>query len=126
MKKLAFALFGLFAFTATLQAQEVKTDVEIADNIKKVVMTIDADRFQDLKDFDWRGNLTEAFADVPDDAVVGIRINVHDKQLTSDNATLANTISLYAQDYAKNKEALLTKAVKMVAGFVDDTQQGHN
>ena len=126
MKKIVLSLVAMLAVSIQAQAQEVKTEIEIVDTVKKVVMTIEADRFQDLKNFDWRGNLTKSFKDVPDDAVVGIRINVQDKQLTSDSTTLPNVISLYAQDYAKNREALLTKAAKMVASFVDDDQQGNN
>lgn len=109
-----------------MKAQEVKSDIEIVDEIKTVVMTINADRFNDLKNFDWRENLTEVFKDIPDDAVIGVRINIGSKQLTSDSTTLNNTLSLYRQDYAKNKEVLLTNVVRMVQNFVDDEQKGNN
>lgn len=126
MKKLIICASLIMAFSFTAVAQEVKSEIETIDNRKTVVMTVNADRFNDLKNFDWRSNLERVFRDVNDDAIVGIRVNIRDKQLTSDSTTLPNVMSLYAQDYAKNKEELLRKAVRMVAGFVDDDQQGHN
>lgn len=125
MKKFVLCFFAILGFSG-LQAQEVKSEIEIVDTVKTVVMTINADRFNDLKDFDWRGNLTSVFKDVPDNAVIGIRINIGDKQLTDDSSTLANKMSLYQQDYAKNKETLLINVVRMVQSFVDDDQKGNN
>lgn len=89
-------------------------------------MTIDADRPIDLKNFDWEGNLTDAFANIPDEAVIGIRVNIGDRQLTSDIATLSNKTSFYVQDYAKNKRQILTQVVRSVNDFINDDQQGNN
>lgn len=125
MKKVLL-LLGMMLCLTTANAQEVKSDIEIVNEIKTVVMTINADRFNDLKNFDWRTNLTEVFKDVPDEAVIGIRINIGSKQLTSDSTTLQNSMSLYQQDYAKYKERLLTNVVKTVQNFVDDDQKGNN
>ena len=125
MKKVLLSL-GMMLCLTTANAQEVKSDIVIVNEIKTVVMTINADRFNDLKNFDWRTNLTEVFKDVPDEAVIGIRINIGSKQLTSDSTTLQNSMSLYQQDYAKYKERLLTNVVKTVQNFVDDDQKGNN
>ncbi len=126
MKKLVFSLLGMFALTLSVQAQEVKTDIEVVDTVKTVIMTINADRFQDLKDFDWHGNLVKVFKDVPDEALIGIRVNIGAKQLTDDIATLNNKMSLIEYGTAINKEKVLRNLVNNVKMFIDDDQQGHN
>ena len=68
MKKFVVIALLLTAIPA-VRAQEVKTDIEIVDKVKTVFMTVNADRFQDLKNFDWRTHLTNVFKDVPDDAL---------------------------------------------------------
>lgn len=126
MRKTVLLLTTALLLTGTAFAQEVKTDTEIVNEIKTVVMTIDADRPIDLKNFDWEGNLTDAFANIPDEAVIGIRVNIGDRQLTSDIATLSNKTSFYVQDYAKNKRQILTQVVRSVNDFINDDQQGNN
>jgi|GEM_PF-892129 len=126
MRKTVLLLTTALLLTGTAFAQEVKTDTEIVNEIKTVVMTIDADRPIDLKNFDWEGNLTDAFANIPDEAVIGIRVNIGDRQLTSDIATLPNKTSFYVQDYAKNKRQMLTQVVRSVNDFINDDQQGNN
>lgn len=126
MRKTVLLLTTALLLTGTAFAQEVKTDTEIVNEIKTVVMTIDADRPIDLKNFDWEGNLTDAFANIPDEAVIGIRVNIGDRQLTSDIATLPNKTSFYVQDYAKNKRQILTQVVRSVNDFINDDQQGNN
>lgn len=126
MKKLILSGLFVFGMMQQVTAQEVRSEIEIVNEIKTVVMTIDADRFQDLKDFDWRGNLTTVFKDIPDEAVIGIRVNIGARQMTSDSATLPNYISLLERGMAKNKEEILTKMVKNVQLFIDDEQQGSN
>src|SRR5690554_6674840 len=126
MRKTVLSLTTALLLTGTAFAQEVKTETEIVNEIKTVVMTIDADRPIDLKNFDWEGNLTDAFANIPDEAVIGIRVNIGDRQLTSDIATLPNKTSFYVQDYAKNKRQILTQVVRTVNDFINDDQQGNN
>lgn len=126
MRKTVLSLTTALLLTGTAFAQEVKTETEIVNEIKTVVMTIDAGRPIDLKNFDWEGNLTDAFANIPDEAVIGIRVNIGDRQLTSDIATLPNKTSFYAQDYAKNKRQILTQVVRSVNDFINDDQQGNN
>lgn len=126
MRKTVLLLTTALLLTGTAFAQEVKTETEIVNEIKTVVMTIDADRPIDLKNFDWEGNLTDAFANIPDEAVIGIRVNIGDRQLTSDIATLPNKTSFYVQDYAKNKRQMLTQVVRSVNDFINDDQQGNN
>jgi len=126
MRKTVLLLTTALLLTGTAFAQEVKTETEIVNEIKTVVMTIDADRPIDLKNFDWEGNLTDAFANIPDEAVIGIRVNIGDRQLTSDIATLPNKTSFYVQDYAKNKRQILTQVVRSVNDFINDDQQGNN
>ena len=126
MKKLILSGLFVFGMMKQVTAQEVRSEIEIVNEIKTVVMTIDADRFQDLKDFDWRGNLTTVFKDIPDEAVIGIRVNIGARQMTNDSATLPNYISLLERGMAKNKEEILTKMVKNVQLFIDDEQQGSN
>ncbi|PJR04372.1 hypothetical protein [Avrilella dinanensis] len=126
MRKTVLSLTTALLLTGTAFAQEVKTDTEIVNEIKTVVMTIDADRPIDLKNFDWEENLTDAFANIPDEAVIGIRVNIGDRQLTSDIATLPNKTSFYVQDYAKNKRQMLTQVVRSVNDFINDDQQGNN
>lgn len=126
MRKTVLSLTTALLLTGTAFAQEVKTETEIVNEIKTVVMTIDADRPIDLKNFDWEGNLTDAFANIPDEAVIGIRVNIGDRQLTSDIATLPNKTSFYVQDYAKNKRQMLTQVVRSVNDFINDDQQGNN
>lgn len=126
MKKLGIIAFAIFGLNQTTNAQEVKTDIEIVDKIKTVFMTVNADRFQDLKDFDWRTHLTEVFRDVPDDATIGIRVNIGAKQLTDDIVTLQNKMSLVEYGTANKKEILLTSMVKNVNLFIEDEQQGNN
>lgn len=126
MRKTVLSLTTALLLTGTAFAQEVKTETEIVNEIKTVVMTIDADRPIDLKNFDWERNLTDAFANIPDEAVIGIRVNIGDRQLTSDIATLPNKTSFYVQDYAKNKRQILTQVVRSVNDFINDDQQGNN
>jgi hypothetical protein len=126
MKKIMIAVFSLFLATTYVNAQEVQTDIEIVDKVKTVFMTVNADRFQDLKDFDWRTNLTDVFKNVPDDATVGIRVNIAAKQLTSDVATLPNKISLQEIGTANKREEILRSIVSKVKLFIEDEQQGHN
>ncbi|WP_277631590.1 hypothetical protein [Avrilella dinanensis] len=126
MRKTVLLLTTALLLTGTAFAQEVKTETEIVNEIKTVVMTIDADRPIDLKNFDWEGNLTDAFANIPGEAVIGIRVNIGDRQLTSDIATLPNKTSFYVQDYAKNKRQMLTQVVRSVNDFINDDQQGNN
>lgn len=126
MRKTVLSLTTALLLTGTAFAQEVKTETEIVNEIKTVVMTIDADRPIDLKNFDWEGNLTDAFANIPGEAVIGIRVNIGDRQLTSDIATLPNKTSFYVQDYAKNKRQMLTQVVRSVNDFINDDQQGNN
>ncbi|HLV46451.1 MAG TPA: hypothetical protein VKY32_05360 [Flavobacterium sp.] len=126
MKKLRLSFAFALLLSGTAFAQEVTSDIEVVDEVKTVVMTINADRPIDLKNFDWEGNLTEVFSDIPDETVIGIRVNIDDRQLTSDNATLANKTSFFVQDYAKNKREILTQIVHSVKGFIGDDQQGNN
>ena len=126
MKKLF--LISLLTFGGMFQvfAQEVKTDIEIVNKVRTVYMTVNADRFQDLKDFDWRGNLTKVFKDVPDDAMIGIRVNVGARQLTDDIVTLNNKISLAESGTANKREEILRSLVRKVQWFIEDEQQGYN
>ncbi|WCM42932.1 hypothetical protein MG290_04405 [Flavobacterium sp. CBA20B-1] len=125
MKKLiVLALF--LAGIPAVHAQEVKTEIEIVDKVKTVFMTINADRFQDLKDFDWRTNLTNVFKDVPEDAIVGIRVNIMAKQLTNDIATLPNKLSIQEIGTANKREEILRSIVSKVQLFIEDEQQGSN
>lgn len=126
MKKLILSGLFVFGMMQQVTAQEVRSEIEIVNEIKTVVMTIDADRFQDLKDFDWRGNLTTVFKDIPDEAVIGIRVNIGAKQMTNDITTLPNYMSLFERGMAKNKAEILTRMVKNVQLFIDDEQQGSN
>ena len=125
MKK-AIVLGALFLFGQIGFAQEVKSEIEIVNEIKTVFFTINADRFSDLKDFDWQGNLTEVFKDIPDEAKIGIKVNIEAKQLTNDIATLPNKMSLMEVGIAKNKEHILKRIVKTVKLFIEDEQQGYN
>ena len=125
MKK-AIVLGALFLFGQIGFAQEVKSEIEIVNEIKTVFFTINADRFSDLKDFDWKGNLTEVFKDIPDEAKIGIKVNIEAKQLTNDIATLPNKMSLMEVGIAKNKEHILKRIVKTVKLFIEDEQQGYN
>lgn len=126
MKKLFSALLLTFFALQITQAQEVKTEIEVKNEVKTIFLTVDADRFQDLQGFDWRSTLTEIFKDVPDHATVGIRINIGAKQLTNDIATLNNKMSLEEIGLAKNKEIMLRRIVKNVQYFIEDEQQGYN
>lgn len=126
MKKLILGALFMVAATQTLTAQEVKTDIEIVDKVKTVFMTVNADRFQDLKDFDWRTHLTNVFKDVPDDAIIGLRVNISAKQLTNDVATLPNKISLQEIGTANKREEILRSIVSKVQLFIEDEQQGNN
>lgn len=108
------------------QAQEVISEIEIVNEIKTVVLTINADRFHELKNFDWQYHLTNVFKDVPDEAVIAIRVNIGAKQLTDDIATLNNQMSLFERGLAKNKEQILRNIVRTVELFIDDEQQGYN
>jgi hypothetical protein len=125
MKKIiligAVALFSQISF-----AQEVKSEIEIVNEVKTAVMTINADRFIDLKGFDWRYHLTDVFKNIPDEAVIAIRVNIGAKQLGNDIATLNNQMSLYERGLAKNKEVILKNIVRTVQLFIDDEQQGNN
>lgn len=125
MKKIillgAIALFSQISF-----AQEVKSEIEIVNEVKTAVMTINADRFIDLKGFDWRYHLTDVFKNIPDEAVIAIRVNIGAKQLGNDIATLNNQMSLYERGLAKNKEVILKNIVRTVQLFIDDEQQGNN
>ena len=123
-KLIAMALF--LAAIPAVRAQEVKTDIEIVDKVKTVFMTVNADRFQDLKNFDWRTNLTTVFKDVPEDAIVGIRVNIMDKQLTNDIATLPNKMSIQEIGTANKREEILRSIVSKVQLFIEDEQQGNN
>lgn len=125
MKKFVVLALLLAAIPA-VRAQEVKTDIEIVDKVKTVFMTVNADRFQDLKNFDWRTNLTSVFKDVPDDATIGLRVNIMAKQLTSDIATLPNKISLQEIGTANKREEILRSIVSKVQLFIEDEQQGNN
>ncbi|MEG1026425.1 MAG: hypothetical protein RSF34_18270 [Flavobacterium sp.] len=125
MKKFV-AIVLLLVATSAVRAQEVQTDIEIVDKVKTVFMTVNADRFQDLKSFDWRTHLTNVFKDVPDDATVGIRVNIMAKQLTSDVATLPNKISLQEIGTANKREEILRSIVSKVELFIEDEQQGNN
>lgn len=125
MKKFVVIALLLVAIPA-VRAQEVKTDIEIVDKVKTVFMTVNADRFQDLKNFDWRTNLTSVFKDVPDDATIGLRVNIMAKQLTSDIATLPNKISLQEIGTANKREEILRSIVSKVQLFIEDEQQGNN
>lgn len=125
MKKFV-VLALLLATIPAVRAQEVKTDIEIVDKVKTVFMTVNADRFQDLKNFDWRTNLTSVFKDVPDDATIGLRVNIMAKQLTSDIATLPNKISLQEIGTANKREEILRSIVSKVQLFIEDEQQGNN
>lgn len=125
MKKFV-VLALLLATIPAVRAQEVKTDIEIVDKVKTVFMTVNADRFQDLKNFDWRTNLTSVFKDVPDDATIGVRVNIMAKQLTSDIATLPNKISLQEIGTANKREEILRSIVSKVQLFIEDEQQGNN
>lgn len=126
MKKIILAVLSMFLGVNGVYAQDVQTDIEIVDKVKTVFMTVNADRFQDLKDFDWRTNLIEVFKDVPDDATVGIRVNIAAKQLTSDVATLPNKISLQEIGTANKREEILRSIVSKVKLFIEDEQQGNN
>lgn len=125
MKKFVVIALLLAAIPA-VRAQEVKTDIEIVDKVKTVFMTVNADRFQDLKNFDWRTNLTSVFKDVPNDATIGVRVNIMAKQLTSDIATLPNKISLQEIGTANKREEILRSIVSKVQLFIEDEQQGNN
>lgn len=125
MKKFVVIALLLAAIPA-VRAQEVKTDIEIVEKVKTVFMTVNADRFQDLKNFDWRTNLTSVFKDVPDDATIGLRVNIMAKQLTSDIATLPNKISLQEIGTANKREEILRSIVSKVQLFIEDEQQGNN
>jgi len=126
MKKLILGTLFLVGAIQTINAQEVKTDIEIVDRVKTVFMTVNADRFQDLKDFDWRTNLTNVFKDIPDDATIGLRVNIAAKQLTNDVATLPNRISLQEIGTANKREEILRSIVSKVQLFIEDEQQGNN
>lgn len=125
MKKFVVIALLLTAIPA-VRAQEVKTDIEIVDKVKTVFMTVNADRFQDLKNFDWRTHLTNVFKDVPEDATVGIRVNIMAKQLTSDSTTLPNKMSLQEIGTANKREEILRSIVSKVQLFIEDEQQGNN
>ena len=126
MKKISLSFAFALLLSGTAFAQEVTSDIEVVDKVKTVVMTINADRPIDLKNFDWEGNLREVFSDIPNETVIGIRVNIGDRQLTSDNATLPNKTSFFVQDYAKNKREILTQIVHSVNSFIGDDQQGNN
>ena len=126
MKKIFLGALFLVGTLQTMNAQEVKTDIEIVNEIKTVFMTVNADRFQDLKDFDWRSNLTEVFRDIPEEATIGIRVNIGAKQLGNDVATLNNRMSLQEIGPARNREAMLRRVVYNVQDFIQDEQQGNN
>ena len=126
MKKIILGALFLVGTLQTMNAQEVKTDIEIVNEIKTVFMTVNADRFQDLKDFDWRSNLTEVFRDIPEEATIGIRVNIGAKQLGNDVATLNNRMSLQEIGPARNREAMLRRVVYNVQDFIQDEQQGNN
>jgi len=125
MKKFVIIALLLVA-TSAVRAQEVQTDIEIIDKVKTVFMTVNADRFQDLKSFDWRTHLTNVFKDIPEDATVGVRVNIMAKQLTSDVATLPNKISLQEIGTANKREEILRSIVSKVELFIEDEQQGNN
>lgn len=125
MKKI-IVLGVLALFSQMGNAQEVKSEIEIVNEVKTAVMTINADRFIDLKGFDWRYHLTDVFKNIPDEAVIAIRVNIGAKQLGNDIATLNNQMSLYERGLAKNKEVILKNIVRTVQLFIDDEQQGNN
>ncbi len=125
MKKFVVIALLLAAIPA-VRAQEVKTDIEIVDKVKTVFMTVNADRFQDLKGFDWRTHLTSVFKDVPDDATIGIRVNIMAKQLTNDSTTLPNKLSLQEIGTASKRGEILQSIVNKVQLFIEDEQQGNN
>lgn len=116
----------LLAAAPVVSAQEVQTDIEIVDKVKTVFMTVNADRFQDLKSFDWRTHLTEVFKNVPEDATIGIRVNIMAKQLTTDSTTLPNKLSIQEIGTANKREEILRSIVSKVQLFIEDEQQGNN
>jgi|SRR5690606_17391987 len=126
MKKIVLFALLFLGSHHYVNAQEVETDIEIVDKVKTVFMTVNADRFQDLKDFDWRMHLTEVFKNVPDDATIGIRVNIMAKQLTDDIATLPNKMSIQEIGTANKKEEILRSMVSKVQLFIEDEQQGNN
>lgn len=125
MKKFVIIVF-LLAAAPVVSAQEVQTDIEIVDKVKTVFMTVNADRFQDLKSFDWRTHLTEVFKNVPEDATIGIRVNIMAKQLTTDSTTLPNKLSIQEIGTANKREEILRSIVSKVQLFIEDEQQGNN
>ena len=125
MKKFVIIAF-LLAAAPVVSAQEVQTDIEIVDKVKTVFMTVNADRFQDLKSFDWRTHLTEVFKNVPEDATIGIRVNIMAKQLTTDSTTLPNKFSIQEIGSANKREEILRSIVSKVQLFIEDEQQGNN
>ncbi|RRA95504.1 hypothetical protein [Paenimyroides viscosum] len=125
MKKFVIIAF-LLAAAPVVSAQEVQTDIEIVDKVKTVFMTVNADRFQDLKSFDWRTHLTEVFKNVPEDATIGIRVNIMAKQLTTDSTTLPNKLSIQEIGTANKREEILRSIVSKVQLFIEDEQQGNN
>src|SRR5690554_6471674 len=94
MKKLILSGLLVFGMMQQVTAQEVRSEIEIVNEIKICIKTIDAVRFQDLKNFGWRGNFTTVFKNIPDEAFIGICSNIIARQMTSDSATLPNYISL--------------------------------
>jgi len=126
MKKLVIMTFAIFGLNQTANAQEVKTDIEILNKEQTVFMTVNADRFQDLKGFDWRTHLTNVFKDVQEKAIVGIRVNIGAKQLTDDIVTLPNTFSIQEVGTANKREEILRSIVSKVQLFIEDEQQGNN
>ena len=126
MKKLVIMTFAIFGLNQTANAQEVKTDIEILNKEQTVFMTVNADRFQDLKGFDWRTHLTNVFKDVQENAIVGIRVNIGAKQLTDDIVTLPNTFSIQEVGTANKREEILRSIVSKVQLFIEDEQQGNN
>jgi len=125
MKKFVVIALLLPAIPA-VRAKKIKTDIEIVEKVKTVFMTVNADRFQDLKNFDWRTHLTNVFKDIPEDATVGIRVNIMAKQLTSDSTTLPNKMSLQEIGTANKREEILRSIVSKVQLFIEDEQQGNN
>lgn len=126
MNKLFLLAFFVIMGVQYTNAQEVKTDIEIVDKVKTVFMTVNADRFQDLKNFDWRIHLTNVFKEIPDDATVGIRVNIMAKQLTNDSVTLPNKLSIQEIGTANKREEILRSIVSKVQLFIEDEQQGNN
>ena len=126
MKKLIIMTFAIFGLNQIANAQEVKTDIEILNKEQTVFMTVNADRFQDLKGFDWRTHLTNVFKDVQENAIVGIRVNIGAKQLTDDIVTLPNTFSIQEVGTANKREEILRSIVSKVQLFIEDEQQGNN